>query len=40
MQLILGFFIILVINFCISFNLYGEEVKEGVLRTPMKDLKI
>ena len=34
MQLILGFFIILVVNFCISFNLYGEDVKEGVLRTP------
>ena len=34
MQLILGFFIILVVNFCISFNLYGEEIKEGVLRTP------
>ena len=34
MQLILGFFIILVVNFCISFNLYGDEIREGVLRTP------
>ena len=34
MQSILGLFIILAVNFCISFNLYGDEIREGVLRTP------
>ena len=34
MKLITSFFIILIFNFCVSVNLYGYEVKEGVLRTP------
>ena len=34
MKLILSFFIIFILNFCLSLNIYGNELKEGVLRTP------
>ena len=34
MQSIAGFIIIVLLNFCISINIYGDEIKEGVLRTP------
>jgi len=27
------------VNFCISLNLYGDEIKEGVLRTPDERFK-
>ena len=34
MKLIIGFFILSTLNLFISMNLYGNEIKEGVLRTP------
>ena len=34
MKLIIGFFILSTLNLFISINLYGNEIKEGVLRTP------
>ncbi len=34
MKLIIGFIILWILNFCLSIDLYGEEIKEGVLRTP------
>ena len=34
MKLIIGFFILSTLNLFISMNLYGYEIKEGVLRTP------
>jgi haloalkane dehalogenase len=34
MKLILSFFVIFILNFCLSLNIYGNELKEGVLRTP------
>ena len=34
MKLIIGFFILSTLNLFISLNLYGNEIKEGVLRTP------
>ena len=34
MKLIIGFFIFSTFNLFISMNLYGNEIKEGVLRTP------
>ena len=43
MKLIIGFFILSTLNLFISMNLYGNEIKEGVLRTPderFENLKI
>ena len=34
MKSILGFFIFLIFNFFISTNIFGDEIKDGVLRTP------
>ena len=34
MHLIISFVIVSVINFCLSINIYGEEIEEGILRTP------
>ena len=34
MKLIIGFFILSTFNLFLSFSLYGNEIKEGVLRTP------
>ena len=34
MKLIIGFFILSTLNLFISMNLYGNEIKEGILRTP------
>ena len=34
MKLIIGFIFLWILNFCISINIYGEEIREGVLRTP------
>ena len=34
MHLKIGFIILGILNFCLSINIYGEEIKEGVLRTP------
>ena len=34
MKSIRGFFIFLIVNFFISTNIFGDEIKEGVLRTP------
>jgi len=34
LKLIIGFIILWILNFCLSIDLYGEEIKEGVLRTP------
>ena len=34
MQSIVGFIIFVLLNFCISINIYGDEIIEGVLRTP------
>jgi len=34
MQTVKSFFFILIINFCFSANIIGEQIKDGVLRTP------
>ena len=34
MKLIFSFLILFILNFFFSFNLYGDEIREGVLRTP------
>ena len=34
MKLLLGIFILFTLNLCISLNLFGDEIKEGILRTP------
>ena len=34
MKLIFGFIFLWILNFCLSTNLYGEEIRDGVLRTP------
>ena len=34
MKLIFSFLILLFLNFFFSLNLFGEEIREGVLRTP------
>ena len=34
MKFIFSFLILFILNFFFSFNLYGDEIREGVLRTP------
>tara|TARA_B100001559_G_scaffold3274_1_gene2746 strand:+ start:20173 stop:21273 length:1101 start_codon:yes stop_codon:yes gene_type:complete len=33
-RLVISFLLVLIITFCLSTNIYGVEIKEGVLRTP------